>query len=153
MNIEFLRATLPGDIPALVAMDAQIFAAYPADLFTPDIWEDLDTYWMLADGQRIGCSAFVTNANADLHPAPGCLYIMTTGILPEFQGRGFGTQQKAWQIAFARERHFTRIVTNTRESNARMIALNQKFGFRQIQLVPAFYPEPEEASVVMALDL
>jgi ribosomal protein S18 acetylase RimI-like enzyme len=40
-----------------------------------------------------------------------------------------------------------------RESNTRIIRLNNKFGFTARELVPGYYSEPEEAAVVMDLKL
>jgi ribosomal protein S18 acetylase RimI-like enzyme len=83
----------------------------------------------------------------------GSLYIASTGILPNFRGKGFGQLSKAWQIAYARVNGFSRIVTNTRRRNAAMIALNKKFGFRVLRTTPRYYREPTDATVVMELFL
>ncbi|HXP87485.1 MAG TPA: LamG domain-containing protein [Bryobacteraceae bacterium] len=48
---------------------------------------------------------------------------------------------------------FHRIVTNTRSRNARMIALNQEFGFRIVRTTPGYYSDPKDATVVMELQL
>jgi [ribosomal protein S18]-alanine N-acetyltransferase len=153
MNIEFKKAILPNDLEALCAMDVGIFGKYPADLFTPEIWQELETYWMLCDGEKIGCSSFIHHSDHDGTLRPGSLHIMTTGVLPELQGRGFGEQQKAWQIEYARQHGFLRTITNTRQSNHRMIALNEKVGFKKIMVVPDFYEEPAEPAIVMELQL
>ncbi len=83
----------------------------------------------------------------------GSLYISTTGILPKFQGKGFGQLLKCWEIAYARHNGFTRIVTNTRKRNRSMIALNRKFGFRIIRTTPRYYSDPTDSTVVMELTL
>jgi hypothetical protein len=44
------------------------------------------------------------------------------------------------------------MVTNCRESNARMISINEKFGFRAIRSTPGYYAYGE-ATVVMELVL
>lgn len=153
MTIEFKKAILPDDLEALCAMDIRIFGRFPADLFTPEIWQGLETYWMLCDGERMGCAAFIHHSDHDGTLRPGSLHIMTTGVLPELQGRGFGELQKAWQIEYARQHGFSRIITNTRQSNHRMIALNKKLGFQEIMVVPDFYQEPDEPAIVMELFL
>ncbi len=87
-------------------------------------------------------------------PLQDSLYISTTGILPRFQGKGFGRLLKSWQIAYARHHGFTRIVTNYRASNRRMIELNREFGFRVIRRRKAiYYEDPDEPTVVMELKL
>src|SRR5271168_2066336 len=120
MTIEFKKAILPADVDGLCAMDIRIFGKYPADLFTRETWLELETYWMIRDGEKIGCTSFVHDSDYDGTPRPGSLHIMTTGVLPELQGRGFGEQQKIWQIEYARQSGFSRIVTNTRQSNHRI---------------------------------
>jgi ribosomal protein S18 acetylase RimI-like enzyme len=40
-----------------------------------------------------------------------------------------------------------------RESNARIIRLNQKFGFATRELVAGYYSDPEESALVMELKL
>ncbi len=44
------------------------------------------------------------------------------------------------------------MVTNCRESNAAMISINEKFGFKAIRNTPGYY-EDGEATVVMELVL
>jgi ribosomal protein S18 acetylase RimI-like enzyme len=44
-------------------------------------------------------------------------------------------------------------VTNTRKSNAAMIALNERFGFCIARTTPGYYEEPAEEAVFMELKL
>jgi ribosomal protein S18 acetylase RimI-like enzyme len=102
---------------------------------------------MLVDNRKIGCCAF------EEHIPPGTLYLASTGILPAYRGQGYGQIMKAWQIVYAKRHGFTRIVTNARQSNAAIIALNRKFGFRTVRKVPGYYISPDESAVVMNLKL
>jgi ribosomal protein S18 acetylase RimI-like enzyme len=112
---------------------------------------------MLVDGRRVGCCAFEPHVDFrhdlrrdGINPRrEGSLYITSTGILPEFQGRGFGALLKAWELQYARRHGFTRIVTNHRKSNRAVIALNRKFGFKVLRISPGYYRDPVEATVVM----
>jgi ribosomal protein S18 acetylase RimI-like enzyme len=61
-----------------------------------------------------------------------------------------GKRIKEWEIEYARRNGFRRIATNCRESNAAMISINEKFGFRAIRRTPRYY-EDGEATVVMEL--
>jgi ribosomal protein S18 acetylase RimI-like enzyme len=83
----------------------------------------------------------------------GSLYIVTTGILPTFQGLGFGGLLKSWQLLYAGRHGFTRVVTNTRKGNRRMIRLNEQFGFNVLRTTPNYYEDPREPTVVMELRL
>lgn len=133
MKVRFKKAVLPGDRDALMAFDHTVFPK--ADAFRPGDWEQLESYWMVVDGERVGCCAFERNADFQDDPGAaiprlrGSLYIVSTGILTGHQRQGFGERFKRWQIAWARQHGFTRMVTNSRQSNRPMIRLNEKFGF------------------------
>jgi GNAT superfamily N-acetyltransferase len=157
MYTEFRKVTLPGELRSLMAFDRKIFPI--ADRFDAAYWASCDSYWMLVDDRKVGCCAFEKHVDiqedirADrVNPRrKASLYISTTGILPKFQGKGFGSLLKAWQVCFARYHGFTRIVTNSRRRNVRMIALNRKFGFRVIRTTPQYYSGPSDSTVVMEL--
>jgi len=150
--VELRKAIIPDEVEALGDFDRRAFHLHPQDLFTSEQWEEYESYWMVLDGQAVGCSAFVHNVDYNEQPRPGCLYIVSTGVAPEFQRKGFGNQQKAWQIEYAKQRGFTKIVTNMRQSNERIIRLNEKFGFTIRKIDPGYYSDGEPC-VVMELDL
>jgi GNAT superfamily N-acetyltransferase len=152
-RIEFRRVVVADEIGTLCEIDRKIFHAFPADLFTPEDWAEFESYWMIVDGKIVGCSAFIRDSDYDDEPRPGCLHIVSTGVLPEFRRRGFGMKQKQWQIEFAKQQGFRMIVTNTRESNLAMLQLNLKVGFVICGTAPHFYYEPDEPAIVMELQL
>jgi ribosomal protein S18 acetylase RimI-like enzyme len=152
-NLEFREAVIPDDIEALCDFDRKVFGAYPEDLFLPEDWAELESYWLMLDGNAIGCLALKGNVDYDEEPRPGCLYIESTGVLQEHQGQGFGARMKEWQIEYARHHGFELIVTNARQSNSASISLNQKFGFRTREVVPDYYSDPDEPAVVMELEV
>jgi GNAT superfamily N-acetyltransferase len=151
--IEFKKAIIPDEIAALCEVDRRAFHAYPNDAYGPKRWIILESYWIIADGKTVGCTAFGHHIDYDERPRPGCLYISSTSVLPEFQGQGFGKKQKEWQIEYARKNGFQVVVTNMRQSNARIIALNESYGFQRRNFVPDCFSGPTEAAVVMELDL
>jgi len=153
MKIEFRQVILPGDLDALLDFDRRMFGSFPDDLFEPEEWGDLKSYWMYADGVKVGCCAFEQDCDYDQRPRPGCLYVASTGILPEFQGKGLGRKQKEWQIEYARNHGFSVIVTNMRESNVRIRRLNESVGFRLRCSEPHYYCEPDEPAVIMELSV
>ena len=159
MNTEFRRAIVPKEIRSLVAFDHKAFHEYPADWFDRDAWEACDSWWMIVDNRKVGCCAFephvdfqedIREDRKNTH-LRGSLYIITTGILPSFQGLGFGGLLKGWQLLYARRQGFTRIVTNTRKGNKPMIKLNKRFGFNVLRTTPDYYEEPRDPTVVMEL--
>ena len=152
-NIEFRGAVIPDEVEALLGFDQKVFGSYPDDIFSPEDWEELESYWMIVDGNVIGCTALKRDTDYDEEARPGCLYIESTGILPEYQKKGYGSAMKEWQIAFAKQNGFDLIVTNARKSNVTSIGLNQKYGFKIRAVVPEYYSGPDEAAVVMELEL
>lgn len=108
---------------------------------------------MVVNGSTIGCLALKHDVDHDEEPRPGCLYIESTGVLPEHQRQGFGARMKDWQIEYARQHGFRLIVTNARQSNNSSIRLNQKFGFRTREVVPDYYSDPDEPAIVMELEV
>jgi GNAT superfamily N-acetyltransferase len=153
LRVEFKKAIIPEEIESLCEFDRRAFHAYPNDVFTPETWSQCESYWMSIDGKTVGCSALKHNVDYDGRPRRNCLYILSTGVLPEFQNQGFGTMQKEWQIEYARHHGFAVIVTNMRQSNAKIIHLNQKLGFQIRKLVPNDYHDPDEPAIVMELQL
>ncbi len=157
MQTQFRKALIPADIRKLLTFDHKVFSR--ADWFDRKAWETYESWWMIIDNTKVGCCAFARHADfkEDLrddgeNPAlRGSLYIASTGILPNFRRRGLGSLLKCWQISYARHHHFKRIVTNTRQSNVSMIALNKRFGFKIIRTTSGYYEDPPEPTVVMEL--
>jgi ribosomal protein S18 acetylase RimI-like enzyme len=157
MRTEFLRVRTPEEIRSLVIFDRKVFSV--ADQFPPEYWRQVQSYWMLIDGVKVGCCAFERHVDFKqdqredgLNPRMvGSLYVATTGILPRFQGHGFGRMLKCWQVAYAQRHKFQRIVTNTRQRNEAMIHLNRTFGFEVIRITPRYYSQPTDSTVVMEL--
>jgi ribosomal protein S18 acetylase RimI-like enzyme len=157
MHTEFRRALVPEEVRSLILFDRKAFHEYPADWFDQAAWQTYQSWWLIVGRRKIGCCAFGLHIDfkEDIHPdndnphRRGSLYIASTGILPQFRGRGFGTLLKAWQLSYARHHGFSRIVTNTRKSNKAMISLNQKFGFKTVRTTRGYYQDPREATVVM----
>lgn len=157
MHTEFRRVHPTEELRSLVAFDRKVFTV--DDRFPIEYWGYVESYWMLINGVKVGCCAFERNVDFQqderddgVNPRmPGSLYIASTAILPRFQHRGFGRMLKCWQVAFAQQQKFHRIVTNTRMRNKAMIHLNEKFGFKVIRISPDYYSRPAESTVVMEL--
>ncbi|MBZ5595142.1 MAG: GNAT family N-acetyltransferase [Acidobacteriia bacterium] len=157
MRTEFRKAILPDEIRSLMAFDRKIFPR--SDLFDVTAWKTCESYWMVVDGVKVGCCAFEKHVDfrEDIseegvnRSRKGSLYISSTGILPKFQGQGFGALLKSWEISYARYYGFTRMVTNTRKQNLPIIRLNRRFGFRVVRTTPRYYSGPTDSTVVMEL--
>jgi len=159
METEFRKAALPEDMRRLRAFDRKVFPR--SDLFSAEEWREYESYWMIIGGSTVGCCAFQAHVDFQedvredgVNPRmKGSLYISTTGILPKYRGTGLGRLLKSWEVAYARYHGFHRIVTNTRKSNARMIALNRAFGFRILRTTDGYYTAPRDSTVVMELQV
>ena len=159
MKTEFRQALLPREIRSLVAFDRAVFSE--SDSFHPSDWASYKSIWMIVEGTKVGCCAFQEHVefqqdirSDQANPKrKGSLYIVTTGILPPFQGRGFGSLLKAYQVAYAKRKGFTRIITNTRKRNGAMLALNLKYDFQVVRTTPKYYSDPIDSTVVMELRL
>jgi ribosomal protein S18 acetylase RimI-like enzyme len=157
MHTEFRQAVVSEEIRSLLLFDRKAFHENPGDYFDQATWRMYESWWMIVGKRKIGCCAFGlhTDFKEDIQPDKenphrrGSLYIATTGILPQFRGKGFGTLLKAWQLSYARHHAFSRIVTNTRKSNKAMISLNRQFGFKIVRTTPRYYAGPPESTVVM----
>lgn len=159
METEFRRTEPEREWRSLMLFDRKIFPA--GDCFPASYWRAVESYWLLVDGKKVGCCAFERHVDMqeDVRsdglnlPHSGTLYIVSTGIAPERQGRGFGRLMKAWQICFARQEGFRRVITNVRSRNRAMRKLNQEFGFRVLRITKGYYADPPDATVVMELRL
>jgi len=157
MKTEFKKAVLPDEISSLKAFDRRVFSS--SDAFDTAEWENYEAYWMVVNGTKVGCCAFERHVDfqdditevGNNPPLQGSLYISTTGILPEFQGKGFGQLLKAWEVSYARYHGFTRIITDVRKSNLKMIRLNRRFNFQVIRTTRRYYTDPVESTCVMEL--
>ena len=150
-EVEFKKAIVPDEVPLLCDFDRRVFGNFPDDLFDSEYWAELESYWVLSGGVMIGCTALQPNVDYDEEPKSSSLFIASTGLLPEFQGRGIGNRIKEWQIRYAQEHEFKRIITNAREGNVASISLNKKFGFRVRERIADYYSNPVEAAIVMEL--
>jgi ribosomal protein S18 acetylase RimI-like enzyme len=152
-NIEFKKVVIPDEMDALRDFDQKIFGDYPDDLFSPEEWGGLESYWVLMNGVPVGCIALEHDIDFDGEPKPGSLFIASTGLLPDYQGRGYGSTIKEWEIDYGRRHGFKLIVTNARESNTRSIRLNEKFGFKVRETALGYYSNPKESATVMQLQV
>jgi len=151
MHTEIRKAHPARELRSLLAFDRAVFRA--SDRFPPDYWKQVESYWMLVGGVKVGCCAFQRNADfreaGENVPMRGSLYIASTAIHPRFRTIGLGRMLKSWQICFALRHRFTRIVTNVRAGNTAMLALNAEFGFKAIRTTPRYYSGPVDSTVVM----
>lgn len=155
MIIEFRKIDLEKEVDLLVEMEAKIFS--PSDRLRAENFEGTECYWIVTDSVIAGCTSlrnsYIATESYKLIWCEEAIHIVSTGILPEFQGKGFGNQIKEWQISYAKSRCCIVMTTVCRRGNLRMIGLNEKFGFKVSGTVTNSYHDPEEDGIIMALNL
>lgn len=163
IHVEGLEIRLVTDKKAeldqLQKLDRELFPT--EEPFDSEFWVDSKTrvYWVLWQGNPIGMTVLATDStvadsyNDDLRSEPGTLYIISTGLIDQYRRRGMGYAIKEWQIAEAGRLGQQRIVTNCRMSNLPIQKLNAKVGFRSTRVIPSFFTNPTEDSLVMELEV
>lgn len=145
----------PEETQDFIELDRLIFSE--ADAFNPEFFDLFENFWIIINGRRAG--AIMLGLHMDRWsqevppPREGSLYLASTGLLKRYRGFGAGRQAKLWQIAYAREHGFTRLVAENRESNHAIVNLNESLGFELIGIDPGFYPDPLEDALIMELVL
>jgi ribosomal protein S18 acetylase RimI-like enzyme len=149
-----IRLALPEEVSILCDLERKIFGE--SDGFvTPDLWEGVEAFFIIHGQEIVGSIAFQHNADIgesyddDCVVCEGTLYLISIGIVPEWQGKGIGTRAKEWELAYARSKRYNRVVANTRLSNKISIHLHLKYGFKVTRIVSNYYEDPTEDAVVL----
>lgn len=129
------------DLPSVHALERACFG--------PDAWNWLELLSLLfsggirlkaeVDGRLVGFVA------GERHPAEQCAWIVTIGVLPEYQRRGIGARLLAESEA---QLKMPALKLTVRESNLGAIALYRKHGYQPQYTVPRYY-SGGETGVVM----
>jgi [ribosomal protein S18]-alanine N-acetyltransferase len=117
--------------------------------FGPDAWNWLELLSLLflngirlkalADGRLVGFVA------GERKPAEGCAWIITIGVLPEYQRQGIGARLLAESEGLL---NMPVIKLTVRESNQGAIALYRKYGYQPQYTVPRYYSGGENGVVM-----
>jgi hypothetical protein len=99
MYTDVRRAVVSDEIRRLILFDHKAFYEYPGDWFHQTTWQTYESWWLIVGKRQIGCSAFKLHVDfkEDIHRDKenphrrGSLYVATTGVLPQFRGKVFGT--------------------------------------------------------------
>lgn len=121
--------------------------------FGPDAWNWVELLSLIfsnglrlkavADGHLVGFVA------GERKPAEGCAWIITIGVLPDYQRRGIGARLLTESEA---QLNMPAIRLTVRESNHSAIALYRKHGYQYKYTVPRYY-SGGETGVVMEKQL
>lgn len=130
-------ARAPSCLHRLYALDMELGADVPApDPFTPpefDLWRQngVDSPWFIPDAYFVAvCDGRYVGVSTLWRPKTGdWLQQGLTGVTREYRGRGIATALKVKTVAYARARGYRQIRTENEIHNARMIGINDRFGF------------------------
>jgi RimJ/RimL family protein N-acetyltransferase len=78
----------------------------------------------VADGAPVGISFLETDR------ATGRAVNVGTGVIPAFRGRGLGLLMKQVSLTRAAAAGITRVITQNDDTNAPMVAINERLGYR-----------------------
>lgn len=143
-------AELP-DVQAMHRMEATLFPAdaWHIDMFLEELTHPTRTYYMLelpaedsgeGDWRAIGyCGTMVVADTAD---------VQTIGVLPEYEGHGFGRAMLEQMHERARELGAERILLEVRADNPRAQRLYERNGYRAIHVRRRYYDDGTDAIIM-----
>lgn len=143
-------AELP-DVQAMHRMEATLFPAdaWHIDMFLEELTHPTRTYYMLelpaedsgeGDWRAIGyCGTMVVADTAD---------VQTIGVLPEYEGHGFGRAMLEQMHERARELGAERILLEVRADNPRAQRLYERNGYRAIHTRRRYYEDGTDAIIM-----
>lgn len=112
------------DMPALEAPDDMPFEEWSEHVLDHPMFSAEGSFVVMADGVAAALSLLL------VEPGTGRALNMFTGSLPGYRGRGYALATKLASIAWAAENGVTQIATTNDETNAPMLAINKRLGYR-----------------------
>lgn len=148
-----LRVAELADVQAMHRMETTLFPtdAWHIDMFLEELTHPTRTYYMLelpaesqenseGDWRAIGyCGTMVVADTAD---------VQTIGVLPEYEGHGFGRAMLEQMHERARELGAERILLEVRADNPRAQRLYERNGYRQIHVRRRYYEDGTDAIIM-----
>lgn len=148
-----LRVAELADVQAMHRMETTLFPAdaWHIDMFLEELTHPTRTYYMLelpgenpesgeGDWRAIGyCGTMVVADTAD---------VQTIGVLPEYEGRGFGRAMLEQMHERAREQGAERILLEVRADNPRAQRLYERNGYRAIHTRRGYYDDGIDAIIM-----
>lgn len=145
-------AELP-DVQAMHRMETTLFPAdaWHIDMFLEELTHPTRTYYMLelpvedpesdeGGWRAIGyCGTMVVADTAD---------VQTIGVLPEYEGHGFGRAMLEKMHERAREQGAERILLEVRADNPRAQHLYERNGYRAIHVRRRYYEDGTDAIIM-----
>ena len=148
-----LRIAELADVQAMHRMETALFPAdaWHIDMFLEELTHPTRTYYMLelpvenpegdeGSWRTIGyCGTMVVADTAD---------VQTIGVLPEYEGHGFGRAMLEQMHERAREQGAERILLEVRADNPRAQRLYERNGYRAIHVRRGYYDDGTDAIIM-----
>ena len=148
-----LRVAELADVQAMHRMETALFPAdaWHIDMFLEELIHPTRTYYMLelpvenpegdeGSWRTIGyCGTMVVADTAD---------VQTIGVLPEYEGNGFGRAMLEQMHERAREQGAERILLEVRADNPRAQRLYERNGYRAIHVRRGYYDDGTDAIIM-----
>lgn len=148
-----LRVAELVDVQAMHRMETTLFPAdaWNIDMFLEELTHPTRTYYMLelpvedpesdeGGWRAIGyCGTMVVADTAD---------VQTIGVLPEYEGHGFGRAMLEQMHERAREQGAERILLEVRAGNPRAQHLYERNGYRAIHVRRRYYEDGTDAIIM-----
>ena len=142
-----LRVAELADVQAMHRMETTLFPAdaWHIDMFLEELTHPTRTYYMLelpAEGSESsegGWRAIGYCGTAD---------VQTIGVLPEYEGHGFGRAMLEQMHERAREQGAERILLEVRADNPRAQRLYERNGYRAIHVRRGYYDDGTDAIIM-----
>ena len=148
-----LRIAELADVQAMHRMETALFPAdaWHIDMFLEELIHPTRTYYMLelpvenpegdeGSWRTIGyCGTMVVADTAD---------VQTIGMLPEYEGNGFGRAMLEQMHERAREQGAERILLEVRADNPRAQRLYERNGYRAIHVRRGYYDDGTDAIIM-----
>ena len=148
-----LRIAELADVQTMHRMETTLFPAdaWHIDMFLEELIHPTRTYYMLelpvenpegdeGSWRTIGyCGTMVVADTAD---------VQTIGVLPEYEGNGFGRAMLEQMHERAREQGAERILLEVRADNPRAQRLYERNGYRAIHVRRGYYDDGTDAIIM-----
>lgn len=148
-----LRVAELADVQAMHRMETTLFPAdaWHIDMFLEELTHPTRTYYMLElpvenpendedNWRAIGyCGSMVVADTAD---------VQTIGVLPEYEGHGYGRAMLEQMHERAREQGAERILLEVRADNPRAQRLYERNGYRAIHVRRSYYDDGTDAIIM-----
>ncbi len=136
------------DVPAVGLLEHRLFPidAWPVQMFLDELSQPETRRYLVAEGSDgiVGYAGLMC-----IEPIAD---VQTIAVVPEYEGRGIGSDLLTRLIGEARRRGAADVLLEVRADNPRAQQLYLRFGFEQIHIRPRYYRDGVDA-LIMRLPL